>query len=1083
MANISITNLPAATSVTGTDSVPIVQTSTSVRATLSQIAAYTQSVYPAPGVTSVATSGPITGGPITSTGTIGLSTGGVTNTYLGTMPTLTLKGNSTGGTASPSDLSVSAVMTMLGAAPLASPTFTGTPLAPTPSTGDSSTKIATTAYVKAQGYGTGSVTSVTAGSGLSGGTITTTGTISLPISGVTAASYGSSSAVPTFTVDTYGRITAASNTNISTSAIGAVPTSRTIATSGGLSGGGDLTADRSFTLTPIANNTLLGNTTGSSASPVSTTLSSLMDATLGNQQGDVVYRTGSIWTTLTPGAAGQLLATGGAGSNPYWASVAGTGTVLSIGAGTGLASSTTNPITTSGTLSIANTAVTSGSYGSSSSVATFTVNAQGQLTAAASTPINAIALTTGTISTAPTNGTDIANKDYVDGIAQGLNFHAACNYATTTSNNYTVTYNNGSSGVGATLTNAGALAAFAVDGVTMTSGNIGNRILIKNQTNGAYNGVYTLTTVGSGSVAWVLTRATDYDTSGSGTNEIDVGDFMYVLSGNTLANTSWVQQTPLPITVGTTALVFLQFGAGTTYTAGTGLTLSGTQFSITNTSVTANSYGSASSVPTYTVNAQGQLTAASNTSIAIDTSAITSGTLGVARGGTGAATLAANGVLYGSGTSALGVTAVGATGQVLIGNTGAAPSWSNLSSNAVTSITFGTTGLTPSTASNGAITVAGTLVAANGGTGQSTYTVGDLLYASTTSALSRLADVAVGSVLTSGGIGVAPAWSTLSSVAVTSISGGTTGLTPSSATSGAVTLAGTLVASNGGTGQSTYTVGDLLYASSSSALSKLADVATGSVLVSGGVGVAPSYSSTPSVSTITATASQTSTSTTGAFIYGTNSFSDTSVLANFTSSTNSYNQVTVQNTSSGASASSEFIAYNNNGTAATNYATVGINSSGYTGTGSINAAGYGYFLTGSTDLVVGTIGANAIHFTANSSATDSMLISSAGLVSFPTTTAIVLPNGTTAQQPTGASGMLRFNTTTTSFEGYNGTAWGSIGGGATGGGTDQIFYLNGQTVTTSYSIPSGQNAGTFGPISVNSGATVTIPSGSTWSIV
>ena len=207
------------------------------------------------------------------------------------------------------------------------------------------------------------------------------------------------------------------------------------------------------------------------------------------------------------------------------------------------------------------------------------------------------------------------------------------------------------------------------------------------------------------------------------------------------------------------------------------------------------------------------------------------------------------------------------------------------------------------------------------------------------------------------------------------------------------------------------------------------------------------------------------------------------MLANFASSTNSYNQITIQNTSNGAAASAEFIAYNNNGTAATNYATVGINSSGYTGTGSINAPNYGYFLTGSTDLVIGTIGANAIHVTANSSATDSILISSAGLVSFPGTGAIVLPVGTTAQEPTGSTGMIRFNTDKTAFEGYNGSSWSSIGGGATGGGTDQIFYLNGQTVTTNYSIPSGQNAGTFGPVTVNSGVTVTIPSGSTWSIV
>jgi hypothetical protein len=111
-------------------------------------------------------------------------------------------------------------------------------------------------------------------------------------------------------------------------------------------------------------------------------------------------------------------------------------------------------------------------------------------------------------------------------------------------------------------------------------------------------------------------------------------------------------------------------------------------------------------------------------------------------------------------------------------------------------------------------------------------------------------------------------------------------------------------------------------------------------------------------------------------------------------------------------------------------------------------------------------------------------IATTGIVSFPTTGAIVLPASTTGNQPTGQTGMLRFNTTTTSFEGYNGTSWGSIGGSSvpTGGGSDQIFYLNGQTVTTSYSIPAGQNAGSFGPITVNAGATVTIPSGSYWTV-
>ena len=91
-----------------------------------------------------------------------------------------------------------------------------------------------------------------------------------------------------------------------------------------------------------------------------------------------------------------------------------------------------------------------------------------------------------------------------------------------------------------------------------------------------------------------------------------------------------------PVTIiGTTDIVFIQFGAPITYSAGTGLSLAGTTFSISSTGVTATSYGSASSVPVITVNAQGQLTSVTNTNIAISASAITSGTLGIANGGTG----------------------------------------------------------------------------------------------------------------------------------------------------------------------------------------------------------------------------------------------------------------------------------------------------------------------------------------------------------------------------------------------------------------------------------------------------------------
>jgi hypothetical protein len=107
-----------------------------------------------------------------------------------------------------------------------------------------------------------------------------------------------------------------------------------------------------------------------------------------------------------------------------------------------------------------------------------------------------------------------------------------------------------------------------------------------------------------------------------------------------------------------------------------------------------------------------------------------------------------------------------------------------------------------------------------------------------------------------------------------------------------------------------------------------------------------------------------------------------------------------------------------------------------------------------------------------------------GDVILGTTTALELPDGTTAQRPgTPVNGMIRYNTTLNQFEGYKASAWGAIGGGATGGSSDDVFYENGQTVTTNYTLSTGKNAMTAGPITINSGVTVTVPSGQSWVIV
>ena len=100
-----------------------------------------------------------------------------------------------------------------------------------------------------------------------------------------------------------------------------------------------------------------------------------------------------------------------------------------------------------------------------------------------------------------------------------------------------------------------------------------------------------------------------------------------------------------------------------------------------------------------------------------------------------------------------------------------------------------------------------------------------------------------------------------------------------------------------------------------------------------------------------------------------------------------------------------------------------------------------------------------------------------------TTGAALLPSGTTAQRPTGVSGHARYNQTQQEFEGFDGAEWRPLGGAATGSNGDRVFFLNEQTVDANYTIPVGLNAGTFGPVVISNGVTVTIPDGSTYTVV
>ena len=184
----------------------------------------------------------------------------------------------------------------------------------------------------------------------------------------------------------------------------------------------------------------------------------------------------------------------------------------------------------------------------------------------------------------PTNSTDAATKQYVDDVAQGLNVHPSCNAATTTTlasiSSGTVTYNNGTAGVGATLTTTGTYTT--IDGVTLSDG---MRILVKNEVASENNGIYVRTS------ATVLTRATDFDTA----VEIAGGDFTFVTAGTQYNSTGWVQIDEVT-TVGTDPIVWEQFSGAGTYQAGTGLTLTGSVFSVNASQTQVTSVGTLGSL-------------------------------------------------------------------------------------------------------------------------------------------------------------------------------------------------------------------------------------------------------------------------------------------------------------------------------------------------------------------------------------------------------------------------------------------------------------------------------------------------------
>jgi hypothetical protein len=529
--------------------------------------------------------------------------------------------------------------------------------------GDTSTSLAEYIFDQVGGAVTGGTgITVTNDDGLNSSTISITNTA------VTAGSYGSATAIPTFTVNAQGQLTAAGTVSITTTlgiagdtgtdSIALATDTLTLAGGTGItssvnSGTNTVTFDIDSTVATLTGTQTLTNKT--LTSPIISTISNTGTLTLPTSTDTLVGRattdtltnksidltnntltatSAQLRTAVTDETGTGVLVfatspefttsvtTGSAtfgvfNTNATTINAFGAATTVSIGAGSGTTTvnndlniATGKVFQINGTSILSATALGSSVVSSSlTSVGTIStgvwqgtdvgvlyggtgtsdgsITGTGALTftaASGNNGINLVPTGTGTVDVAnkritsvaePTQSSDAATKNYVDAVKTGLDVKDSV--IVTTTGNLTATYSNGTSGVGATLTNSGTQAALTIDSRVLT---VGDRVLVKDQTTALQNGFYKVTTVGSASVNWVLTRTVDADED----SEITPGAFTFVEEGTNGGNNGYVCTNVGAITVGTTPITFVQFSGAGSVIAGDGLTKTGNTLNVVGTS-------------------------------------------------------------------------------------------------------------------------------------------------------------------------------------------------------------------------------------------------------------------------------------------------------------------------------------------------------------------------------------------------------------------------------------------------------------------------------------------------------------------